>query len=87
MKRKKLERLIVEIIEDRESIGRELDRLAGVPSEGFAPLIDQYRTIKVSGSTFPYLSTGSSTIVCTCPPNRGDNYAGSCWLHDYTTVT
>lgn len=31
----------------------------------------------------------TTTVRCTCPPNRGDNYAGNCPIHDvmvtYTT--
>jgi hypothetical protein len=33
--------------------------------------------------------TNTYTVRCTCPPNRGDNYAGTCPIHDvqvtYTT--
>lgn len=31
---------------------------------------------------------GGTTVRCTCPPNRGDNYAGNCPIHDvHTTYT
>ena len=26
------------------------------------------------------------TVRCTCPPNRGDNYAGNCPIHDVQTT-
>lgn len=30
----------------------------------------------------PLTIGGTSTVVCTCPPNRGDNFLGSCPVHD-----
>jgi hypothetical protein len=40
-------------------------------------------TIKLTGTWVP-----STTVVCTCPPNRGDNFAGTCPIHDaHTTYT
>ena len=26
--------------------------------------------------------TTTTTVRCTCPPNRGDNYLGRCLIHD-----
>lgn len=28
------------------------------------------------------LGTAQVTVRCTCPPNRGDNYFGTCPVHD-----
>lgn len=32
----------------------------------------------------PWINEGTSTttVVCTCPLNRGDNYLGHCPIHD-----
>ena len=30
--------------------------------------------------------TNTWTVRCTCPPDRGDNYAGSCPIHDVATT-
>jgi hypothetical protein len=32
----------------------------------------------------PITVWSDNTPRCTCPPNRGDNYAGSCPVHDTT---
>lgn len=32
--------------------------------------------------------TTGHTVYCSCPPNRGDNYAGNCPIHDsHSTYT
>ncbi len=39
--------------------------------------------------SWTYTTSGTTTynsLVCTCPPDRGDNYMGTCPVHD-TTVT
>ena len=30
------------------------------------------------------VSTIGHTVRCSCPPDRGDNYAGTCPIHDVT---
>lgn len=55
--------------------------------------IDLTRAIG-GGTTIPtwptpiQVGTGESTVRCTCPPERGDSYAGTCLIHDvHTTYT
>lgn len=33
------------------------------------------------------ITTDSFTVRCTCPPDRGDNYHGTCLLHDVMVVS
>ncbi len=30
--------------------------------------------------------SGDFTVRCTCPPDRGDNYLGTCPIHDVTVT-
>ena len=37
-------------------------------------------------TTNPPFETSTFTVRCTCPPNRGDNYYGTCPIHDVSAT-
>jgi hypothetical protein len=46
-----------------------------------APVVTSTDVPKWPAYPLPY-DTVTTTVRCTCPPNRGDNYYGTCPIHD-----